>query len=66
MLTVCKCPVIRLSVEVDLNHLTPASRPEDSKNISQVVVPSVRVNTARHQAAVDKIEVIRRECRSGR
>lgn len=61
-LTRCQCPIIRLGVEVYLDHLTPASRAQDPEYIGQVIDPSIGMDTACHEPTVYQVEVVRGEC----
>lgn len=61
-LTRCQCPIIRLGVEVYLNHLTPASRAQNPEYVGQVIDPSIGMNAAGHQPTVHQVEVVRGEC----
>lgn len=62
-LTGGKRSVIRLRVEIYLDHLTPAPRSKNSQYVAHVVHPPIRMDASRHHPAVHKIEIVRRERR---
>jgi len=45
--------IIRLSIEVYLDHLAPAARAEHAKYVAQITQPSIGVDASRHHATVD-------------
>lgn len=61
-LTRCQRPVIRLSVEVYLDHLAPSSRAQNSEYVGQVIDPSIGMDPAGHQPTMHQVEVVRGEC----
>lgn len=58
----CQCPIVRLGVEVYLDHLTPASRTQNPEYVGQVIDPSISMDAARHQPTVYQVKVVRGEC----
>jgi hypothetical protein len=49
--------IVGLRVEVYLDHLAPTPWPENPENVPQVGSPSVRVDSAGHQLAVNEVKV---------
>lgn len=51
-------PIVRLGIEIYLDHLAPSSWPQNTENVPDIASPSIRMNTTRHHLAVYDIEMI--------
>lgn len=56
-LTVRQRAVVRLRVEIDLDHLAPSSWHEDTIQLFRVVTPPVCVNPTGYATAVNYVEM---------
>ena len=61
-----QCSIVRLRIEVYLNHLAPPAWLENTENISHIALPPVRVDSASHHLALYDVEVVRGKCKPAR
>lgn len=64
-LTICQCAVVRLRIEINLDHLAPPPWHKDPVQLFCVVRPPACVDSAGYAPTVDNVEVRGIEVESG-